>query len=56
MKSFSMQEESILELVRELRILKTVTITSKVSGFDEYLIKAKFINELFQSKILKENI
>jgi hypothetical protein len=48
-----MNEETILDLVRELRVLKTVTIMSKVSGFDEYLIKAKFINELFHSRILE---
>ena len=43
MKSFKMEEESILTLVEELRVLKTVTILPKESPFDEYISKCNII-------------
>ena len=51
MKSFEIKEESILSLVRELKVLKSIIILPKVSEFDEYIWK----NELITSKIFKVN-
>jgi len=53
MKSFKMEQESILALIKELKVLKKVTIIPEVSAFDEY--KRTIDNDLFKSKILKED-
>jgi len=58
MKSFKMEQESILNLIEELKVLKSITIMPKVSAFDEYLLKIDsdlFKSDLFKSKILKQN-
>jgi len=60
MKSFKMEQESILNLIEELKVLKSITIMPKVSAFDEYMLKIdsvlfKIDSDLFKSKILKEN-
>jgi len=53
MKSFKMEQESILNLIEELKVLKSITIMPKVSAFDEY--KLIMDSDLLKSKILKEN-
>jgi len=53
MKSFKMEQESILALIKELKVLKKVTIIPEVSAFDEYNLIDD--NDFFKSKILKEN-
>jgi len=50
MKSIKMEQESILDLIEELKVLKSIP---KASVFDEYLLKID--SDLFKSKILKEN-
>ena len=37
MKSYKMEQESILALIQELRELKTVSIMSLMSPFDDYI-------------------